>query len=148
MERLAGIALLGMLAGCGGPDPGPGGALGDTGLRPTLTRYVTETGFDDTGIASDDMQRLVDRHCGGCHVNGGVAFDLRTSVYDATVGVQSPLYGMVRVVPGDLEGSLLYRKVAGRVPEGMGQPMPQGTRGLPEPALEAVERWILRGAPR
>lgn len=142
-----GWAIVGMIA-CGTPGDGAGGALGDTGARPTVTRYVTDTSFADTGLDSQDMQRLVDHHCDGCHVNGGVAFNLRADMYGATVGVESPRYGMVRVVPGEPETSLLYLKVSGDVPEGMGEPMPQGTRGLPPLALDAVERWIRAGAPR
>jgi hypothetical protein len=60
--------------------------------------------------------------------------------------------GLVRVVPGDPEASLLYLKVRAKreaAAPPCGDPMPQGERPpITEAELAAIEGWILAGAPR
>jgi uncharacterized membrane protein len=86
--------------------------------------------------------------CLTCHgttaPQGGMV--LQDRFHEVLVGVHSTQWpDQIRVVPGDPEASLMYRKVAGtQAPHGLSMPM-----GLPlDPALaEEVKAWIEAGAP-
>jgi hypothetical protein len=79
--------------------------------------------------------------------------DLRPEVaYASLVGVPSAADpDQLRVVPGDSDASLLWRKLAARTVGGIdipNSPMPLGDQpALSEDELEGIERWIYSGAP-
>jgi len=92
------------------------------------------------------IQPIYNNRCISCHsLNGNGGLDLRASVSHAnTINVLSPVYGAIRVIPGDPDNSLLYGKITGN-PEFGGLMPPTG--GI----LNAVQRqlfrtWILEGA--
>jgi hypothetical protein len=53
--------------------------------------------------------------------------------------------GLLRIEPGNPEGSLLWQKVASRSPI-CGDPMPISAM-LPDERIEQLRGWIERGAP-
>jgi hypothetical protein len=55
--------------------------------------------------------------------------------------------GLKRVLPGDLDLSLLYRKVTGDLPPGYGQQMPLGGPAVSPAMVDIIRLWILDGAP-
>ena len=57
----------------------------------------------------------------------------------------------MRVVPGDHESSMLWRKVAARtidLPDVPGSEMPLGEPAVGAAELDAIRAWIAAGAPR
>ncbi len=97
---------------------------------------------------SSDIQAIVDKECGSCHVdatNGGLNM---TTVHSAVVDVASgDVPSMDRVEPGDLRNSYLWHKLEGTHLDvgGAGDPMPQGGT-LKDTDLDTFETWILEGA--
>jgi hypothetical protein len=95
-----------------------------------------------------------------CHLGDGPAgnMNLTTDPYGVLVnqiasGKQCAGTGWVRVVPNDIDHSLLYQKVLAKV-QGLpaavcGDPMPQTTKFPPitQAQLDAIKGWILAGAP-
>ena len=55
--------------------------------------------------------------------------------------------GLLRVAPGDPEGSFLLRKLTGTLAPAEGEPMPRVGSPLPAAAIDLVRRWIAAGAP-
>jgi hypothetical protein len=94
------------------------------------------------------VSQLIDSGCISCHLPSHLlgGLDLRTDPEAALVGVVSETYGEVLVAPGDPEGSLLYRKMAGLQAEDEGGIMPP-TGVWREELLEQVHYWIEAGAP-
>jgi mono/diheme cytochrome c family protein len=93
---------------------------------------------------------LLNSHCVMCHMPGAAQAEL--SLYPdpwaALVDQPSTQSPLLRVKPGDPEGSYLYRKLAGTHLEagGSGEHMPF-QRELLEPADLAIFRdWIAQGA--
>jgi hypothetical protein len=91
---------------------------------------------------------LFDRGCISCHTPAHLLgdFDLDTDPEAAMIGVVSETYGEVIVAPGDPEGSLLYRKMAGTQAEDEGGIMPT-TGQWNEDLVGKVRVWIEAGAP-
>lgn len=102
-------------------------------------------------------RRVFARHTcatAGCHGSApgqGSLLLARGSAYADLVSVASTAdAGVLRVAPGDPEGSMLWRKLAARtlgigtVP-GTAMPIGGPTVGIAE--LEAIRQWILAGAP-
>jgi predicted CxxxxCH...CXXCH cytochrome family protein len=87
--------------------------------------------------------------CTVCHKPGGNPPDLTfAGAQRELVGISSPMFPATpRVVAGNREGSLLWRKVAGNTQAADGTPMPTGTTGLPANLLALVGAWIDAGAP-
>jgi len=94
------------------------------------------------------IEDTITTKCLTCHgtaaPQGGML--LQDRFHEVLVNVPSSQWpDQLRVVPGDPEASLMYRKVAGtQAPHGLSMPM-----GLPlDPALaDEIEAWILAGAP-
>jgi hypothetical protein len=55
--------------------------------------------------------------------------------------------GLKRVLPGDPDMSLLYRKVTGDLPSGYGAQMPFGGAPVSNAMVDIIRLWILDGAP-
>ena len=97
---------------------------------------------------------FVGQGCNGpfCHgANAGeLSLTTKEGAYQALVGVAAAgdpcaTSGLLRVDPGNLAGSLLWEKVATRLPL-CGDPMPIAA-ALPNEDIEQIRRWIERGAP-
>ena len=54
--------------------------------------------------------------------------------------------GLLRVAPGDPEGSFLVRKLEGALGPGEGTMMPQAGSRLPQARIDLLRRWIIAGA--
>ena len=95
-------------------------------------------GFATSVSFANDLEPiLVSRGCVGCHDFAQGASQM--------VNVPSDGYEpAVRIKPFDLLNSVLYQKLIGTTR--YGDPMPQGTTGLPPAEAEKFRRWILEGA--
>ncbi len=118
------------------------GACDDTefgGHEPT-TAVDCETDADWCGV-----ETILDTHCSSCHGGAG-GLDLGDDAHGAIVGVESAGNpGETLVIPGDPEGSLLFRKVRGTQSADEGDIMPPGT-GLTTHELALMWEWIEGGA--
>ena len=97
-----------------------------------------------------DIQEIFDRRgcsssaCHGSAQQAGV--DLRSgAAYDALVGVTASTESIVRVIPGDPDGSYLVMRVEGR--QNVGSRMPLGGAPLDAIDLTNLRNWIANGAP-
>lgn len=135
--------------GDGVPEPAlaaPGGRLpllagavlvGDPAAAAPAQGAVTWTGH---------VRPLLLAKCGGCHLNGNAQGDYRLDTV-RLLRIAGESGGTWRLLmPGDPEGSLLYRKLAERPPP-VGAQMPLGSTPLDEAARALVRRWIAEGAP-
>lgn len=131
------VVLTGLLAGCADPEPQPS--------VPTLAR---------------DVQPILDHNCAvdGCHGGALVEAELRLEsgrAADSLIGAPSTqVPGATRVVPGDVDASLLPRVLRAPVerdPPVFGMPlverMPRDTSPLAPAEIELIEAWIAAGAP-
>lgn len=135
------VLALALVVGCNGgggsTDKGPGTTVTDG--TPTPPTTTTEDGFCA-------VRRAFVQECVVCHDAQGAqgGLDLETDAIAALVNVTSDAYGSVLVAPGDPNGSLLYRKVAGTQSGAEGDEMP------PDGAIPAVaatiRTWIADGA--
>ncbi|MBE0566834.1 MAG: hypothetical protein IH621_12790, partial [Krumholzibacteria bacterium] len=90
-----------------------------------------------------DVQPIWNASCVGCH-GGTAGLELAApGSRAALVGVASTNWPGQRVVPGDPDASVLYRKLTGD--GGVGDRMPQGG-ALDAADIETVRRWIAEGA--
>jgi predicted CxxxxCH...CXXCH cytochrome family protein len=131
-----------LVVACGSPttsDKGPGTIGDDDDDTGPTTTTTTEDGFCA-------VRRAFVQECVVCHSSEAPQgdLDLETDAYAAVVNVTSAAYGEVLVVPGDPEGSLLYRKVSGTQSGTEGDPMPPNG-DLPAVAT-TVRQWITDGA--
>jgi hypothetical protein len=147
------------------------------GLLPALVLAVlvsacSEEPTDTVNEVSDavlastygQLQRSIfDRQCVGCHSRNGMAeresgliLDGQTS-YANLIGarpqnVDAQADGLVRVMPGSPNGSLLFHKLSWspehHAQRNYGNPMPLGGEPLSIGQVEFVRRWIAAGAPR
>ena len=101
---------------------------------------------------TEDIVPVLKRRCAVCHLTGqepGGMSLVPAKAYDNLVGVASQQGELLRVKPGDPQGSYLYRKLMGTHTEagGNGARMPFGAPPLPEDHLELIRLWIEQGAP-
>ena len=108
-----------------------------------------DVGGEDTGgeaASWDEVNDIFFAECAGCHYGmpAGLAF---ADAYANLVNVESTQApGMMRVAPGDLDGSYLWLKVTGMNGlVGSGTQMPQGG-ALSDEDLATLRSWILGGA--
>ena len=106
---------------------------------------VVPGGGDDPVSFSADVQVIFNNRCTGCHgQNGNGNLDLRAAnAYNNLVGVDSFGYSGQRVVAGDPEASVLYRKLSGA--SGVGGVMPSDG-ALSADTIEIIQDWIAQGA--
>jgi hypothetical protein len=114
---------------------------GGTAPADATTEDPPASGCDDPEAA---VEAIFAAECTmmGCHGSSAAAgLDLSGADWiDQLVGrAASQCDGRVRVIPGDLEGSLLYEKVAG--PTDCGQEMPVGNP-LPASDVDCIATWI------
>lgn len=93
-----------------------------------------------------EVSALFATGCVTCHLPSNLKgeLDLATDPEAALVNVPSATFEGVLVVPGDAEGSLLYRKMAGTQSPDQGGIMPP-TGILGQRWLKLVEVWIEAG---
>jgi len=104
-----------------------------------------EEGLDpDTPVSfSGDVQPIFDNYCISCHPASG-NLDLRAGrSYSQLVNVPASGYPAIRVVPGDPEASVLYKKIDGS--GAYGANMPTGGQ-LPSTDVQKIRLWIEQGA--
>lgn len=123
----------------------------DTGVD-ARTDVPRDTGPVDAGPATyAQVQAVFTRECTRCHGGSG-SLNLAASVSYANLvnvaaaGGSCGTSGLMRVVPGNVNNSLLYRKVAATQP--CGSSMPRGGPSLPATDIDLIRRWIAAGAPR
>ena len=95
------------------------------------------------------IQEIFDRRgctASSCHGLAQLAgLDLRSGTsYGALVGVVATSEPIVRVIPGNTDGSYLVIKLEGR--QSVGVRMPQGLSPLDQTDLTNVKNWIAQGA--
>ena len=111
---------------------------------------TTDGGTTGAGTEWEALLGIFDAECLGCHGAAVYAdfsyLDLETDPY--TTLFETGYWGQVPVIPGDPEGSLLYRKVVDDLPddESLGAEMPPGSGGLPASEAELIYSWIANGA--
>ena len=106
---------------------------------------VVPGGGDDPISFSADIQVIFNDRCTGCHgQNGNGNLDLRAAnSYNNLVGVDSFGYSGQRIVAGDPDASVLYRKLTGA--PGVGGVMPSDG-ALSAANIEIFQKWITEGA--
>jgi len=105
-------------------------------------------GYTPKGSDFCAIERTFQGQCQSCHsssvMQGGL--DLVTDSYHSLVGARSPQWpDQQRVVPGDPERSLLFKKLTGHQ-GALGQRMPLDAPIDPE-VIAQVRAWIQAGAP-
>ena len=129
---------------------GRGMTAAGTGTCPApVDPAVEATTSVPTGPGGDwcAVRAVFAESCTVCHQprNRQGGLDLLTEPYTALVGAVSVGYGDVLVVPGDPEGSLLYRKITGTQEADEGAVMPIGGP-LGRDLQGLFRRWIADGA--
>jgi hypothetical protein len=97
------------------------------------------TGFATTVSFANDVQPIFRNWCDGCHI-----FSDPSSGYSILTVAPVGYAPGVRVIPFDLERSVLYGKITNSGQ--YGQLMPQGGPLLPLADRETIKNWILEGA--
>lgn len=98
-----------------------------------------------------DIAPVLKRSCAICHLTGDEPGSMALhpkGAYKALVGVKSEESALLRVAPGNPEGSYLFLKITGRHLEagGMGETMPLGANPLTDADIAAIRQWIAAGA--
>jgi len=135
INRLIGMTMV-LLAGCA-KDEGP---LFIPQVPPVVPGEPIDTAYFTT-----EVQPIFDQKCWVCHPpNAGL--DLGEGMaYDDLVNVTSTGFApMLRVVPGDLENSLLWHKVSFTGQYGLN--MPPAGEPLSTEELQVIRDWIEQGA--
>ena len=121
-------------------------ACDDQPLRPGGLAHTPDSPAPDVPHVCDVVERVFTPRCAGCHGEGGVFPELTVTGAQALPTLNSQLYGGVPLlVAGDLEGSLLYRKVSGTQSENEGGVMPIGAP-LDDAERNLIGSWIEEGA--
>lgn len=135
--------------GNGVPEPAMAGF--DHGQLPMFGRALLAGSSEQMPPPADEVtwtrhiRPLFLQRCADCHMNGNQqgSYRLDTLTQLRVAGQSGGVMPMV--VPGDPEGSLLYRKLKDRQPP-VGEQMPQQVPPLDALALAMVRRWIENGA--
>lgn len=166
MLQLSAACVLAVACACGGGAL-PGGSspsvagqpavAGASGAQPSAAGAAG--GGGKLSFANDVYPKLIRTKCGACHNDapsfGGLAFfpggpeTAYMNLVNQPAGNSRPDFkckdsGLIRVVPGDPEHSLMYLKLTNPP---CGSKMPSGIAGMATPEqLELVRQWILDGA--
>jgi hypothetical protein len=147
MNSQAGASFLAMavaLAGCGG-EGGTGIGKGNGGGGGGGPGRVIK---EDPSFASDIQEIFNRKGCAAASCHGSfqeAGLDLRPgNSYAQLVNVPSTQTGIIRVIPGNADGSYLVMKVEGRA--GVGVQMPLGGTPLDNIDLSNLRNWINQGA--
>jgi hypothetical protein len=137
-----------LLCGCAFEGGEPAGPLA---AAPLPVMDGSDAGpVPEPGTTFADVYDILERRCAGCHsggpdASGGLDLSDPDTAYLSLVGAPSRCGGGTtdRVVAGDPDGSLLYRKVAAI--DLCGSRMPPSAP-LPAAEVEVIEAWIAAGA--
>jgi mono/diheme cytochrome c family protein len=133
---------------CGSPEDTDGVVDTDVDTdTDTDTDADTDADADADTPAWTEVQAVFLDACAGCHYGepAGLGFGSAPGNLIGVPSTQAPT--MVRVDPGHLETSYLWRKLEGTHTDvGEGDRMPKGGT-LPDADLDLIRRWILGGAP-
>ncbi len=152
LVRIGAASLMLLLAACGAgsgdgmdqngqPLPSVGGGGGDAppipDLMPTLDSIQAKV-FTPTCAVS------------GCHSGAdapqGLQLEQGLSARNL-INVPSPRDShLLRVIPGNPDGSFIIQKLEGT--QTLGQRMPRGGPFLPQSTIDVIRQWITSGAPR
>jgi hypothetical protein len=133
-----------MILACGG-----GGGGGTTNPTPNPTTTPDTRTVLASPSFSTNVQEIFERRgctnssCHGSSAQAGLTLT-RGSSYAALVGVPARSEPIVRVIPGDPNGSYLVIKLEGR--QTVGSRMPQTGAALDSIDLSNVRNWIAQGA--
>ncbi len=115
----------------------------------TLYNCTKDTGpvDNDQTIANvsyvNDVQPIFNQYCTSCHPTSG-NLDLTTSnSYSQLVNVNASGYSAKRVVPGDPEHSVLYKKIDDSGVYGSNMPL---SGNLSQAQINIIKQWIVEGA--
>ena len=140
------VTAIVLAAACGGDDsptdPGVGGDGGGGGGAARVIKANPAFGAD--------VQEIFDRigcSTSGCHgTSQRAGLDLRSgSAYSNLVNVQAMSESVLRVIPGDANGSYIVIKLEGR--QTVGGRMPLNGTALDNIDLTNIKNWINNGAP-
>ena len=92
---------------------------------------------------SNDVQPIFDESCISCHPSSGNLDLTSENSYNQLVNVDASGYSGKRVVPGDADSSILYKKVDGS--GAYGTNMPIGS-SLSADDIATIKQWIEEGA--
>lgn len=96
---------------------------------------------------SDEIQTIFDHNCTSCHAGENAAAGLDLSEggsYDNLVNTSSTFNGLILVLPGNSESSVLYLKVIGD-PQ-TDDRMPLSGSSLSDVQISNIKTWIDEGA--
>jgi hypothetical protein len=135
-------ALAGWLAACGG-DPATTTTPPATSSAPTFERIQTQV--FDVSCTSSSCHSSVGQ-AGNLVLEDGKSYD--NLINDTPSNPVARMDGMMRVVPGRPDLSLLYAKVTTNLQSGMGVSMPYSAAPLPTETTDIIKAWIEAGAPK
>ncbi|MBK8095771.1 MAG: hypothetical protein IPK26_01605 [Planctomycetes bacterium] len=132
--------------------PEPAAAGGAFGRLPVLASawLAGDSGAlvaDDVVTWSRHVLPLFQQKCGECHLAGAAQGEYRLDTVALAATPGSSGGALPLLVPGDPEGSFLYRKLVDRQPA-IGVQMPEARSPLDARGRELVRAWILQGALR
>jgi len=115
----------------------------------TLYNCSKDTGPVDDNQATEnisfanDVQPIFDQSCKSCHPSSGNLDLTAANSYNQLVNVNASGYSAKRVVPGDPDNSVLYKKIDGS--GAYGSNMPLGGN-LSAAQINTIKQWITEGA--
>jgi len=140
------------LAACGG---GSGEGL-DANGQPLSSASGSASGSSSAAPLAPTLTSIqanvfsVNCAISGCHGGGTVQFGLSLDPGFSAgnlINVASPQDAtLIRVIPGNPDGSLLIRKLEGT--QTVGIQMPAFSPPLPQATIDVIRHWILNGAPQ
>jgi hypothetical protein len=136
----AAVALIGWLAGCGGD-----GAPTSSGSNSTSTFERIQKQVFDVSCASSSCHSSVGQ-AGGLVLEEGKSYD--NLVNHPSSNPVATVDGMMRVMAGRPDMSLLFAKITSNLQSGMGVTMPYSAAPLPTETTDIVKAWINAGAPK
>ena len=135
-------ALAAGLAGCGG-DAATTLTPPPTSSTPTFERIQKQV-FDVSCTSSSCHSSL--GQAGNLVLEDGKSYD--NLVNDKPTNLIAGMDGMMRVMPGRPDMSLLYAKVTTNLQSGMGVSMPYSAAPLAPETTDIIKAWIEAGAPK
>jgi len=94
----------------------------------------------------------IDCAASGCHGGAGAQQGMRLDPGFSAgnlICVHSPRDpALIRVIPGDPDGSFIIQKLEGRPAPLLGDQMPQGGPYLDQSTIDVIRQWIQDGAPQ
>ena len=136
------FALGGLMTGCGG-STGPAPTTSSGGSTATFERIQKQV--FNVSCSSDSCHSSVGQ-AGNLVLDEGKSYS--NLVNDTPSNPVGKADGMMRVMPGRPDMSLLYAKVTSNLQSGMGVSMPYSAALLPTETTDIIKAWIEAGAPK